>query len=217
VKLYSYWRSSCSWRVRIALAHKGIAYEYAPVHLLRGGGEQLEEGYREKSPMAQVPTLEFEEGGEKRRLTQSLAIIEYLEERFPEPRLLPADPFLRAKARQLAEIVNAGIQPFQNLSAGRYVKAELGGDERAFARHFISRGLTAFEAEAKALAGRFSIGDTPSIADLCLVPQLYGARRMGVALEGFPTLLRVEAACAALPAFLAAHPDAQVDAVKESA
>ncbi len=213
MKLYSYWRSSCSWRVRIALHYKGIAFEYVPVHLLKDGGEQNAAAYREKNPMAQVPLLEFEEGGATRRLGQSLAIIEMLEEMQPAPPLLPADRYLRARARQLAETVNAGIQPFQNTGTSKYVKHELHADEQALARRFIDKGLGAYDALVAEVGGRFSVGDAPTVADLCLVPQLYAARRFSVDLAQFPRLLQIEEHCSQLPAFQAAHPDRQVDAV----
>lgn len=211
--LYNYWRSSCSWRARIALAYKGVAYTYQPVNLLRDGGEQLRDDYRAKNPMAQVPTLEFEQGGAVRRVSQSMAIIELLEDWFPAPPLLPADPYLRAKARQLAETINAGTQPLQNLSVLRYVKDELGRDELAFARRFVVAGLTAFQATASELAGKFCVGDQVTVADVLLVPQLYNARRLAVDLAPLSLLTRIEAACLALPAFQTTHPDRQMDAV----
>ncbi|MDI1436064.1 MULTISPECIES: maleylacetoacetate isomerase [Polyangium] len=213
MKLYGYWRSSCSYRARIALHLKGVPFEYIPVHLVKDGGEQFRDDYRAKNPMAQVPTLVVEEGGVTHELGQSLAIIEWLEERYPEPRLLPADSFLRARTRQLAETINAGIQPFQNLSVLKLVKTELGGDEQAFARRFIEKGLAAFQALAEPVQGRFSVGDTPTVADACLVPQLFAARRFGVDVTTFPSLVRIEEQCASLPAFQAAHPDKQIDAV----
>lgn len=212
MKLYGYWRSSASYRTRIALHLKGVAFEYVPVHLVKDGGEQLLDEYRSKNPMAQVPTLEVEEGGVTHRLGQSLAIIEWLEERYPNPALLPADSFLRARTRQLAEIINSGIQPLQNLSVLRFVKGELGGDDQAFARRFIEKGLAAFQAIAEPVHGRFCVGDTPTVADVCLAPQLYAARRFGVDLAPFPLLVRIEEQYASLPAFQAAHPDRQIDA-----
>ncbi|WP_437314295.1 maleylacetoacetate isomerase [Sorangium sp. So ce385] len=211
--LYGYWRSSCSWRARIALAHKGIEHTYRPVNLVREGGEQLRDDYRAKNPMAQVPLLEFEQGGAVRRVSQSVAIIELLEELFPAPPLLPADPYLRAKARQLAEMINSGTQPMQNTATLKYVRDELGGDERAFGRRFIASGLAAFQAAASELCGRFCVGDQVTVADVFLVPQLYNARRYDVDLAPLSTLTRIEAACMALPAFQAAHADRQVDAV----
>lgn len=214
MRLYNYWRSSASWRVRIGLALKGIAYEYVPVDLVADGGAQRSEAYRAVNPLMQVPTLEWTVGHETRRLTQSLAILSYLDAAHPSPPLLPGDPYLRAKAWSLAEIVNSGIQPLQNLEPQRYVREVLGGDAAAFTRHFIQRGIAALEAAAAETAGDFLVGDAPTIADLCLVPQLYGCRRFGVDPAGFPTLCRVEANCNALPAFLRAHPDAQPDALR---
>jgi len=210
MKLYNYWRSSASWRVRIALNHKGLAYEYVPVQIVEK--EQNQPGYRTRNPMQQVPTLELDDGDKTLQLGQSLAIIEYLEERYPSPRLYPEERAARARARQMAEVVNAGIQPFQNLPILAFIKDELGGDDKGFARRMNTRGLEALEAMAMSSAGRFLVGDTPSIADVCAIPQLYSARRFGVALEAFPTLLRTEAACSELAAFAAAHPDKQPDA-----
>lgn len=210
MKLYNYWRSSASWRVRIALNVKGLSFSYAPVHIVDKQQDTAE--YKAMNPMAQVPTLEVTDGGRTFRIAQSLAIIEYLEETHPSPHLYPTDPFLRARARQLAEIVNAGIQPFQNLPALAYVRDQLGGDDKAFARSYNARGLEALEKLVPETAGVFCVGDQPTVADLCLIPQIYSARRFGVALEGFPTLLRIEEACSALPAFHNAHPDRQPDA-----
>lgn len=208
--LHNYWRSSASYRVRIALGLKQLAYDYVSVNIVKGA--QLDEPYRAKNPMAQVPTLEIiEDAGTRRSLTQSLPIIEYLDERWPEHPVLPRDPYLRARTRALAEIVNAGIQPLQNLTTTRAVKA-LGGDDQAWTREFIERGLIAFAAAAAEVAGTFCVGDTPTIADCCLIPQLYSARRFGASLAGLDRLLAIEVACEALPAFPAAHPDRQPDA-----
>jgi maleylpyruvate isomerase len=209
MRLYNYWRSSASWRVRIALHWKGLPFEYVPVQIVER--RQSEPEYAQKNPMQQVPTLEVEDEGAIVALGQSLAIIEYLEECHPTPPLLPAGRVARARARQLAECVNAGIQPFQNLPVLGVIKDELGGDSVAFARRWNTRGLEALEALAGS-AGAFLVGDAPSIADVCLIPQLYSARRFGVEVGAFPTLLRIEAACNALPAFVAAHPDRQPDA-----
>lgn len=214
MRLYSYWRSSCSWRVRIALALKGVQYEYVPVHLIREGGEQNKPDYLTKNPMRTVPMLEFEEDGRLARLSQSLAIIEWLDERHPTPPLLPKSPLERAKARQLAEVVNAGIQPLQNTAVQRWVKHELHQDEKAWTVHWIERGMTALEAMVAQSAGTYCVGDQVSVADLCLVPQMYSARRFGenLDLSRFPTLLRIDEACGKLEAFQAAHPDQQPDA-----
>jgi maleylpyruvate isomerase len=215
MKLYSYWRSSASWRVRIALAWKGISYEYRAVNLVREGGEQYASTYvAEVNPLSQVPVLELDGEGPPRRIAQSLAIIEYLEERFPDPPLLPTEPWLRARARQLAEITNAGIQPLQNTPTLGYVREVLRGDEKAWLRHFLDRGLRALEHTARETAGTFLVGGSPTVADVCLIPQLHSARRFNVPLDPFPTLLRVESACNALPPFASAHPDRQPDALK---
>lgn len=210
MKLYGYWRSSSAWRVRIALEHKQLAYQQLPVDLLRAGGEQFQASFLAKNPLAQVPLLLVEDGGRELAITQSLAIIEYLEERWPERPLLPPDPAGRAVCRQLAEIVNSGIQPLQNLSVQAELRAR-GVDVQGWLEHFVGRGLAALERAAPA-RGRFLVGDAPTLADACLVPQLYAARRFGVVLEAFPRLLAVEAECRSLPSFQRAHPDAQPDA-----
>ncbi|MGO8969450.1 MAG: maleylacetoacetate isomerase [Myxococcaceae bacterium] len=212
MKLYNYWRSSCSWRVRIGLYWKQQPFSYLPVHLLKDGGQQKAEPYTRLNPMQSVPLLEVEDGGRLFHLAQSMAILEYLEERWPEPPLLPADRLARARVRQAAEIVNSGIQPYQNTSVQKHVKHELHADEKAWARHFIGHGLRALEALLRSTAGRYAVGDQVTLADCFLVPQLYHARRYEVDLESFPTLTRVEAACTALSAFQAAHPDRQPDA-----
>jgi maleylpyruvate isomerase len=211
VKLYNYWRSSSSWRVRIALSYKGISYEYVPVNIAPRGDEQLTADFAAVNPMHQVPVLEMEEGGAVRRIAQSMAILEYLEERFPAPALLPSGATARARVRQLAEMVNSGIQPLQNLYVQRFIKHTYGGDGPAFARHFVTRGLAALEQMAGETAGRFLFGDAPSFADVYLVPQLYAARRVDIDLAPMPRLLAVETQCQSLPAFAAAHPDKQPD------
>jgi maleylpyruvate isomerase len=208
MKLYGYWRSSATYRVRIALALKGIAYELTPVHLLQNGGEQHAASFTAMNPMSQVPVLEVEPNV---RLAQSIAILEYLEESFPEPALLPRDRVLRARARQLTEIVNSGIQPLQNLLVTQRLK-ELGVDEKGWVAHFVERGLTAYETIAAETAGRYSVGDHPTFADCVLIPQVYAARRFGVNVDAFPTIARIDALCAAEPTFAGAHPDRQPDA-----
>jgi maleylpyruvate isomerase len=207
--LHSYWRSSSAWRVRIALHHKQLPFEYRAVHLVQD--EQKAPAFRDANPMEQVPLLEVEHDGAVHRVTQSLAIVQLLEQLSPARPLLPADPFRRAHALELAEIVNAGIQPLQNLAVTRRLES-LGQDGRAWARAFIEKGLAALEQHGRRLAGRHFVGDEPSLADAYLVPQLYNARRFDVDLAPFPTLLRVEAAAAELPSFQAAHPDRQPDA-----
>jgi len=207
--LYDYWRSSSAWRVRIALHHKGLPFERRVVNVAPDAREQHSDDFGALSPLRQAPVFILD--GDPRPLTQSMAIIELLEEQFPTPALLPADPWRRARARQLAEMVNAGIQPLQNLYVLEH--AEAGGlDRNEWARHFMTRGLLALEAAAQETAATFLVGDAVSIADVYLVPQLYNARRFNVDLGPIPTLVRVEAACTALAAFAAAHPDAQSDA-----
>lgn len=218
MKLFGYWRSSSSWRVRIALDFKGIPYEYVAVHLLRDGGMQHAADYTARNPMAQVPTLTVEVDGETRYLAQSMAILEYLEEAHPAPALLPRDAFLRARARQLAEIVNSGIQPVQNLRLIQRLQALQHADGqsvdgRKWCAPFIADGLAAYESLARQTAGDFSVGDQPTFADLCLIPQLYNARRFEVDLSAHDLLLQIEQNCMALDAFQSAHPDRQPDAV----
>ena len=210
---YDYWRSSSAWRVRIALNIKRISVERRAVNLAPDAGAQHTAGFRALNPMAQVPVLVIDEPpGPPRTLTQSMAILEYLEERFPSPPLLPADPWLRARARQLGEMVNAGIQPMQNLSLLQRLHENGLAEPKELARHHIARGLGAIEAIAGETAGIFLVGDAPTFADLYLIPQLYAGRRFDVELSAFPKLLQVEAACAALSAFTEAPPDVPPDA-----
>jgi len=213
LKLYGYWRSSSAWRVRIALHHKQLPFEYVAVNLLEG--EHLEAEHRARNPLTTVPLLEVEDGAKTLRLSQSVAIAEYLEERWPEHPLLPKDLGDRAQVRSLAETVNSFIQPFQNLSVTLYLQNELKADGKAFTVHLVTRGLLALEAQAAQSAGTFLVGDQPTWADCCLVPQMYSARRFHLDLSQFPTLTKVEQACGRLPAFQKAHPDVQPDAPKQ--
>ncbi|WP_142846445.1 maleylacetoacetate isomerase [Telmatospirillum sp. J64-1] len=214
MKLYTYFRSSAAYRVRIALGLKGVGYDSLPVHLLRDGGEQHRDAYLALNPQGLVPVLE-EDG---RVLTQSLAIIEYLEETHPAPALLPSDPVERARVRALAQAVACDIHPLNNLRVLRYLVRTLGVSEEqknAWYRHWIETGLPALESmlAGHPATGRFCHGDTPGLADCVLVPQLFNARRFQIDLAPYPTLTRIDEACAALPAFQAAHPDNQPDAV----
>jgi maleylpyruvate isomerase len=213
MRLYSYWRSSSAWRVRIALNHKRVAYAYVAVNI----GPQVSEHHGAEfaaiNPLREVPTLEWEQDGQTQRLTQSVAIIEYLEELVPAQPLLPTGTHARALVREAVQIVNAGTQPLQNT----WVQSEIGklaseAAVRAFVQKVIARGLAALEAHAQQNAGRYLVGDEPSMADLYLVPQLYNARRVELDLGAFPNLLRVDAALAPLPAFAEAHPTRQPDA-----
>ncbi|MCA9633233.1 MAG: maleylacetoacetate isomerase [Myxococcales bacterium] len=219
MKLYGYWRSSCSWRVRAALALKGARYEAVPVHLVRGGGQHRLDEYRGKNPMEQVPFFEFDApqvtswGLELHGLAQSVAIIEYLDELLPEPPLLGATPLERARVRWLTEMINSGIQPLQNL----FVMQELervapGADSKAWSAAFVDRGLRALEATVAREGCRFLAGTNPSMADICLVPQLYNARRFNLDVSAYPRLAAVETACLELEAFRISHPDQQPDA-----
>jgi len=179
--------------------------------LVRDGGEQHRESYQELNGLAQVPTLTWEIEGETRVLTQSMAILEWLDAAYAEPAIVPRDAFRAAQVRELAEIVNAGIQPLQNLALLQKLKAE-GIDAKAHGRDVITRGLSVMESMVSQSDGDFCVGDTPSLADICLVPQLYNGRRFNVDLEQFPALLAVESVCESHPAFAAAHPDRQPDA-----
>ncbi|HXX65695.1 MAG TPA: maleylacetoacetate isomerase [Polyangiaceae bacterium] len=212
MKLYGFWRSSATWRVRIALAYKGIEYEYVPVHLQRGGGEQHRPEFRAKNPMGYVPVLELSVDGRERQIAESMAILELLEELHPFPALLPSDAFLRARTRQIALLIVAGIQPLQNTAVRLWVERELGADGAAWTRHWITRGLEAVETLVRETAGTYAVGNAVTHADACIVPQLYAARRFGVDTEPYPTLRTVEAACAILPPFIAAHASSQPDA-----
>ncbi len=180
-----------------------------PIHLLEG--EQNTPEFRAVSPQGMVPALVVEEGGGSHTLTQSVAILEYLEETHPSPPLLPPDPYGRARVRHLAEIQNTTIQPLQNLSVLNKVK-ELGGARDPWAQDFIARGLSAFEHLAQESRGRYAAGDQPTFADVFLVPQLYSARRFSLDLAPYPTCLNIEAACGKLEAFEAARPERQPDA-----
>src|SRR5688572_16934045 len=193
--LHNYWRSSASHRVRIGLGLKQLPFDYVVVNILHR--DQHSDAYRTRNPMAQVPTLEItEDDGTVRAIAQSLPILEYLDERFPEPALMPKDLYLRARARELAEIVNSGIQPLQNLTTTKAVKA-FGGDEVVWPKSFIADGLVAFESVAKETAGTFCIGDAPTIAECCLIPQLASARRFGVDITKHKLLLGIEERCLA--------------------
>jgi maleylacetoacetate isomerase len=202
--LHDYFRSSAAYRVRIALRLKGIEHDSAGVDL-RTGAQKGDE-YRALNPQGFVPMLEID----GQRLTQSLAIIAYLDATRPDPSLLPQDPADEAHVRAMALTIACDIHPLNNLRVLRYLEHELGHDEPTRNRwyaHWITEGLSALERLAAPRAGRFLFGDTPTIADICLVPQLYNARRFDVPLDPYPTLVRADAQANALEAFAAAHPD----------
>ena len=209
--LHGYYRSSAAWRVRIALNLKGVTYAQVSRHLRKG--EQSAPEFRALNPQGLVPALDVAGEGV---LTQSPAILEWIEETLPGPRLLPEDPWGRARVRALAAIIACDVHPIQNLRVLQYVRREFGQEQPAvdaFARHWIALGLDAFEARlGEAATGTFCHGDSPGMADAVLVPQLFNARRFGLDLSPYPRAARVEAACAALPAFADAAPERQPDA-----
>jgi maleylpyruvate isomerase len=213
MQLYSYFRSSAAYRVRIALNLKGLPYSYMPVHLLKEGGQQLKPDYTRLNPQALVPTLV--DGPAV--LTQSMAIIEYLDETHPLPPLLPATPAARARVRALAQGIACDIHPLNNLRVLRYLKRELNVPDEArdaWYRHWVESGLLALE---RMLAdspdtGVYCHGDSPTLADACLVPQIFNAHRLDCDLSAMPTIVRIDAACRALPAFEQAAPENQPDA-----
>ena len=203
--LFDYFRSSASYRVRIALNLKGVDYERSEVNLVEGA--QRGDEYRSRNPQGFVPMLEID----GKRLTQSLAIIGYLEATRPEPRLLPVDPGDAAHVRALALTVACDIHPLNNLRVLKYLGGPLGQPEEArnqWYSHWVREGLAAIEAMAAERAGRFLFGDSPTLADVCLVPQMYNARRFAVPVDDFPLLVRADAEACRLEAFATAHPDA---------
>lgn len=204
--LYDYYRSSASYRVRIALNIKGVEYERRPVNLLEG--QQQSDEYRALNPQGFVPMLEID----GHRLVQSLAIINYLDLRFPTPPLIPTPAAERAHVVAIAMMVACDIHPLNNLRVLKYLKNELGHSQEevdAWYAHWISEGLPALETFAAPRAGTFLFGDAPTAADVCLVPQLFNARRFNVPLDGYPTLVRADENANRLEAFAAAHPDRQ--------
>lgn len=212
LKLYSFWRSSASYRVRIALNLKNLPYEYIPVHLTKDGGEQHKPDFRALNPQGRLPLLvdgDF-------RLGQSLAILEYLDSKFPQPRLIPADTRLRARMWSFCHAIAADIQPLQNTGPLQYLDRELGlsDDQRnAWTRHWIQRGLEALETELKnEPVSAYVFGGAPTLADCVLVPQVYNAERYACETSRFPSLYGITQRLRELPAFQAAHPDRQPDA-----
>jgi len=212
MKLIGYFRSSAAYRVRIALNFKGIAVEHASRHLRKG--EQFSADYAALNPQKLVPSLVLDDGAV---LTQSLAIIEYLEEAHPEPPLLPRDPVGRAHVRALSLIVSADIHPIQNLRVMAYLRQKFGQTEESaftWSRHWIETGFDAYESMVthSAEKGTFSHGNSPTMADMCLVPQVFNATRFKVDMKRYPAIQRIYDACLKLPAFDAAQPSKQPDA-----
>jgi len=206
MKLYGYWRSSASYRVRIALALKGVEVEHIAVNLR--GGEQGQSEHISRNPQGYVPVLELEDGTQ---LTQSLAIIDYIDATFRESNLMPRDAALRSASL----IIAADISPIQNLSVLKYIRAEYGQEDEGvtqWAAHWISKGFKALEQIAQNYATPFLMTEVPSFFECCLIPQVYNARRFGVDMDAFPRLKAIDAACNALPAFIKAFPENQDDA-----
>ncbi|XP_032355574.1 maleylacetoacetate isomerase isoform X2 [Etheostoma spectabile] len=201
--LHGYFRSSCSWRVRIAFALKGIEYDQAPVNLIKDGGQQLTEQYKTLNPMQQVPAVEID----GIILSQSLAVIQYIDETRPGPRLLPADPKKRAQVRMISDVIASGIQPLQNL----YVIQKIGAEKVQWAQHFIDRGFQALEPILKQTAGEYCVGDEISMADICLVPQVYNAERFKVDVGQYPTIKRLNQTLLEIEAFKVSNPSCQPD------
>lgn len=206
--LHDYFRSSAAYRVRIALNYKRLPYQLNEIHLVRNGGEQHTEQYKKLNPQGRVPTLQKEDV----TITQSLAILEYLQEMHPEPSILPADPLQRAKARSLAYIIACDVHPLNNLAVLQYLKKTLSVSDQAkqdWYAHWIIEGFTAIEAELKQCAGQYCVGDQISIADICLAPQMYNAHRFEVDLSDFPKICSIYEQCMKQDAFRQADPDAQ--------
>ncbi|MEH6648847.1 MAG: maleylacetoacetate isomerase [Motiliproteus sp.] len=214
MKLYTYWRSSAAYRVRIGLNLKGLECPSEYVHLVRDGGEQLKPAYRSINPQGLVPSLVLEDGT---TLTQSLAILEYLDEVHPEQPLLPGEAIGRARVRALAQTVACEIHPLNNLRVLKHLATTMGVAEEAkndWYRHWVVQGFEALERQlADSLdTGQFCHGDTPGMADACLIPQVYNARRFEIDLVPYPTIARIDAACLALDPFIQAAPESQGDA-----
>jgi maleylpyruvate isomerase len=208
MKLYTYFRSGAAWRVRIGLNWKGLPFESVPINLKTG--EQAAAWWRARNPQAMVPALELDDGT---LLTQSLAILDWLEETHPQPAFLPADPVTRARIRAVALSIAADTHPIQNLGVLKRIETLLGADAaRQWGHDTLVQGLTATERLVAPNPGPYAFGAEPTLADILIVPQLLNCRRFGVDLTLFPRLAAIEEACAVLPAFQAAHPDTQPDA-----
>ncbi|KAM9952671.1 hypothetical protein ACTFIR_007725 [Dictyostelium discoideum] len=208
--LYSYWRSSCSWRVRVALAYKKIKYEYKAIHLLKDGGQQKSDEYSKLNPMKAIPTLEID----GHIIGQSLAILEYLEETHPENPLMPKGSYERAIARQMMQVIGSDIQPLQNLKVLGLVAQYSGDDSKKaeWARTVITNGFNGLEKLLEKHSGKFCVGDSVSFADLCLPAQVYNANRFNVDMTPYPNITRVNQHLLTIPEFIEALPQNQPDA-----
>jgi len=210
MKLYGYWRSSTSYRVRIALALKDVEVEHIAVNLREG--EQASDAHRARQPQGLVPVLELEDGTQ---LTQSLAIMDYLDATFREPGLMPGEPILRSKILSASLIIASDVSPIQNLSVLKYLRAEYGQEDAGvtkFVQHWITRGFEALETVASETDTPYLFTDRPMFFECCLIPQVYNARRYGVDMDAFPRLSEIDARCRDLPAFQQAAPENQHDA-----
>lgn len=205
--LHSYWRSSCSWRVRWALELKGLPYEILPVNLLKD--EQSSESYLALNPNGRLPTLAFE----RQLLSGSIAILEYLEEKHPSNPIFPANLLSKAKVRELVNIIACDTQPIQNLAVMKYYSDDL-EKRKEYAQHWISRGLAAYEKAIEHTAGTYSLGGEVTAADICLIPQVYNALRFEVDLSQFPLISKIWDHCMKLDSCIKASPEHQIDAVK---
>lgn len=206
--LYDYYRSSCAYRVRIALNIKGLEYNCKPIDLINNGGEQFSQAYIKKNPLALVPTLIHDDFV----ISQSLAIIDYLEALSPLPALIPEEVTLRAVVKQVAFIISCDIHPLDNLRVLRYLSDELNMDDakkNSWYQHWILRGFSAVEKILQQQDGPYCFGDSPRLADVCLVPQVYNARRANCELKSFPRIVAIEAHCLQQPDFYQAAPEAQ--------
>lgn len=214
IQLYNYYRSSCSYRVRIALHIKNISFEYIPVHLIKNGGEQHSEEYKRLNPEGQVPCLVHN----NHVITQSMAILQYLEDLYPSPVLFPKEK--KTQVISLCEIINSGVQPLQNLTVLKYLKTNWSRreeDRNKWLRFWIQKGLSAVEKKVRENKwGPFAIGRTITAAELFIIPQIYNAKRFNVNLKNFPKLLAIEELCQNFPAFKKAHPDTQPDSPSDS-
>lgn len=210
LKLYSYFRSSAAYRVRIALNWKNLKYEYLPVHLIKDGGQQNSAGYSQVNPMGHVPALDHDGF----LIAESVAIVQYLDDAFAGPRLFPMDVKNKAVTLQICEIINSGIQPLQNLKVNQYLETNVGQsktDVERWNQHWINKGLASLEKVLEKSSGTYCVGGEFSSADCFLVPQCFSSRRFGVKIENYPTIARIEQACLKLPAVQAAHPEKQPD------
>lgn len=211
MKLYSYFRSSAAYRVRIALNLKGLKAEIIPVHLLNNGGEQHQPAYRQINPSGLIPAWVEDDF----QLSQSLSILEYLQEKYPQPALLPADLQQRAKIRAFCQSIACDIHPINNLRVLQYLSGTLQlSDEQktAWYQHWVTLGFQSLEAQLTDSNGHFCFGDQPTFADCCLIPQVYNAQRFHVDLTDFPKIAAIYSHCLTLPSFQQAAPEAQADA-----